>query len=106
MILEVLPVVLEICSVPRDKMKEIMHPLLDVWLFEQSRPEFFCVAETPVECSFIVDVRFLAKFPNSISTTGKKWRPLLVTAGEQGLGTRLLLDLTTLLASNRLYEYR
>jgi hypothetical protein len=83
---------LQVCSIPKDVIRDFCHPIINIALLPNSRPNFFSFTETDTDYTLIVTKDDFQGFPDHprLQTAGSLWRVLTVSVGAMGAGNELV----------------
>lgn len=77
---------LEVCSIPKQSIKDFTHSLIKIAFLSNSRPEFFSFTETTEDYTIIATREEFKGIPQlvKLQKSNHPWRALTVSAGEMG----------------------
>jgi hypothetical protein len=101
--INVVPGSLSLACLKRDKIAEVSHALLNVFLFS-SAARFFSFVHTSDEITMILEPSMLGMFPkDSITVYGEKWRGLKIILGSCGYSeSGIISKLSKILSDNNI----
>jgi len=101
--INVVPGSLYLACLKRDKIPEVSHALLNVFLFSHAT-RFFSFVQTADEITLILDAKMLSMFPNDVLTIyGEKWKGLKIILGSCGFSeSGIISRLSKILSDNNI----